>query len=100
MSSTSTIACGRVSHERRAGRHQGAWHPAGGQAPLLPGRWRHGGRRPSRYSGFVGLMRYLLPAVAACLLGLVVGWPLVSDGGEGIRIPLATDAGIDGRSPC
>ena len=55
------------------------------------------GGGPSRYSGFVGLMRYLLPAVAACLLGLVVGWPLVSDGGEGIHIPLATDAGIDGR---
>ena len=55
------------------------------------------GGGPSSYSGFVGLMRYLLPAVAACLLGLVVGWPLVSDGGEGIHIPLATDAGIDGR---
>ena len=55
------------------------------------------GGSPGRYSGFVGLMRYLLPAAAAALLGLVVGWPLVSDGGEGIHIPLATDAGIDGR---
>ncbi|MDE0391523.1 MAG: LPS export ABC transporter periplasmic protein LptC [Rhodospirillales bacterium] len=54
------------------------------------------GGSPSRYSGFVGLMRYLLPAMAAALLGLVVGWPLISDGGEGLHIPLAKEAGIDG----
>ena len=55
------------------------------------------GGSPQRYSGFVGLMRYLLPAMAAALLALVVGWPLIGDGGEGVHIPLATDAGIDGR---
>ena len=42
-------------------------------------------------------MRYLLPAMAAALLGLVVAWPLVGDGEAGLHIPLATDAGIDGR---
>ena len=52
---------------------------------------------PGRYSGFVGLMRYLLPAMAAALLGLVVAWPLLGDGAKGVHIPLATDAGIDGR---
>jgi lipopolysaccharide export system protein LptC len=52
---------------------------------------------PGRYSGFVGLMRYLLPAMAAALLGLVVAWPLFSDGQEGFRIALSEDTGIDGR---
>ena len=52
---------------------------------------------PGRYSGFVGLMRYLLPAMAAVLLGLVVAWPLFGDGQEGFRIALSEDAGIDGR---
>ena len=55
------------------------------------------GGMSGRYSGFVGLMRYLLPAMAAALLGLVVAWPLISDGSKGVHIPLATDAGIDGR---
>ena len=55
------------------------------------------GGSPGRYSGFVGLMRYLLPAMAAALLGLVVAWPLIGDGEEGLHIPLTTDAGIDGR---
>ena len=52
---------------------------------------------PGRYSGFVGLMRYLLPAMAAALLGLVVAWPLVSGGEEGIHVPLIEDPDIDGR---
>ena len=51
---------------------------------------------PGRYSGFVGLMRYLLPAMAAVLLGLVVAWPLINGGGQGLHIPLAKEAGIDG----
>ena len=53
--------------------------------------------RPGRYSGFVGLMRYLLPAMAAALLGLVVAWPLVSGGEEGIHVPLIDDPDVDGR---
>ena len=68
------------------------------------GRLRHyradgdgGVGRPGRYSGFVGLMRYLLPAMAAALLGLVVAWPLVSDGEEGIHVPLIEDPDADGR---
>lgn len=55
------------------------------------------GSVPGRYSGFVGLMRYLLPAMAAALLGLVIAWPIIGGGEDGLHIPLATDAGIDGR---
>ena len=75
---------------------------AGGAAPAS--RLRHyradgdgSVGRPGRYSGFVGLMRYLLPAMAAALLGLVVAWPLVSDGEEGIHVPLIEDPEVDGR---
>ena len=75
---------------------------AGGAAPA--GRLRHyradgdgSVGRPGRYSGFVGLMRYLLPAMAAALLGLVVAWPLLSDGQEGIHVPLIEDPEVDGR---
>ena len=53
--------------------------------------------RPGRYSGFVGLMRYLLPVMAAALLGLVVAWPLVGDGEEGIHVPLTEAPEMDGR---
>ena len=53
--------------------------------------------RPGRYSDFVGLMRYLLPAMAAALLGLVVAWPLLSGGEEGIHVPLIEDPEVDGR---
>ena len=74
----------------------------GSAAPA--GRLRHyradgsaGVGSPGRYSGFVGLMRYLLPAMAAALLGLVVAWPLVSGGEEGIHVPLIEDPDIDGR---
>jgi len=56
-----------------------------------------GAGRPGGYSGFVGLMRYLVPAMAAALLALVVGWPLIGGGEEGIHVPLSEDAGIDGR---
>ena len=52
---------------------------------------------PGSYSDFVGLMRYLLPTLAAALLGLVVAWPLISGGEEGFHVPLGEDAGIDGR---
>ena len=80
----------------------GADSGPGGTAPagkLRYYRARAGavGGSSGRYSGFVGLMRYLLPAMAAALLGLVVAWPLIGDGEEGVHIPLATDAEIDGR---
>ena len=52
---------------------------------------------PGRYSGFVGLMRYLLPALAAALLGLVVAWPFVSGGQSGLRVPLSESGEDDGR---
>ena len=80
----------------------GSGKSSGGAAP--PGRLRHyradgGGSvgRPGRYSGFVGLMRYLLPTMAAALLGLVVAWPLVSGGQEGVHVPLIEDPDVDGR---
>ena len=75
-----------------------------GSDKALAGRLRHyradgGGSvgRPGRYSGFVGLMRYLLPTMAAALLGLVVAWPLVSGGQEGVHVPLIEDPDVDGR---
>lgn len=52
---------------------------------------------PGSYSGFVGLMRYLVPAMAATLLALVVGWPLISGGEQSFYVPLSEDEGIDGR---
>ena len=72
-----------------------------GRAP--GGRLRHyragaGNAGSSKiYSGFVGLMRYLIPAMAAALLALVVGWPLISGGQEGLHVPLSDDADIDSR---
>ena len=81
---------------------KGTGEATGGAAPA--GRLRHyradgdgSVGRPGRYSGFVGLMRYLLPAMAAALLGLVVAWPLVSGGEEGIHVPLIDDPDVDGR---
>ncbi len=48
------------------------------------------------YSRFVGLMRYLLPAVAMLLLGLVVAWPLADGERAGLHLPFGADAGADG----
>lgn len=50
---------------------------------------------PDSYSGFVGLMRYLLPAVALILLGLVVAWPLMTGREEGFRISFSEEAETD-----
>ncbi len=73
-----------------------------GAAPAA-GRLRHyragagGTAGPGSYSEFVGLMRYLLPAMAAALLGLVVAWPLISGGEAGFHVPLVTASENDGR---
>ena len=77
-------------------REPGGGAPAG-KLRYYRARTGAAGGSPAGYSGFVGLMRYLLPAMAAALLALVVAWPLIGDGGQGVHIPLATDAGIDGR---
>ncbi len=42
-----------------------------------------------RYSNFVGLMKVLLPTVAAVLIALVVAWPLLSGRDEGVPISFA-----------
>ncbi len=49
-------------------------------------RLRHGGKR---YSRFVGLMRIVLPSVAAVLVALVVAWPQFHGVREGFRIEIA-----------
>ena len=48
-----------------------------------PRRPRAGGYRlRPRYSRFVGMMKVVLPAAAAALLGLLVAWPSLSPRGE------------------
>ncbi len=49
-------------------------------------RLRHGGKR---YSRFVGLMKVVLPSVAAVLVVLVVAWPQFQGVREGFRIEIA-----------
>ncbi len=49
-------------------------------------RLRHAGKR---YSRFVGLMKIVLPSVAAVLVALVVAWPQFQDVREGFRIEIA-----------
>jgi len=50
----------------------------------------------TRYSAFVGIMRYALPAIAVVLLGLIVVWPLVSGRQDGFRVTYASISSIDG----
>lgn len=50
-----------------------------------------GGRRTSRYSRFVGLMRFVLPATALLLVALLVLWPRLMGGG-GLIAPMFVDA--------
>lgn len=45
-------------------------------------------RARNRYSSFVGLMRFLLPAIALFLLGLVVLWPQVMGGFGNTIMPM------------
>jgi lipopolysaccharide export system protein LptC len=49
-------------------------------------RLRHAGKR---YSRFVGLMKIVLPSVAAVLVALVVAWPQFQDVRQGFRIEIA-----------
>lgn len=53
---------------------------------------RHNG---SRYSRFVGLMRFLLPTIALFMLGLVVLWPQIV-GGIGTIMPMLASEKFDG----
>jgi lipopolysaccharide export system protein LptC len=67
---------------------------AGGRLRNYQARARQN-RAPGRYSNFVGVMRYGLPAVAVLLLALVMAWPLMTGREEGFRISFSEDAEID-----
>jgi lipopolysaccharide export system protein LptC len=55
------------------------------------------GRPPRpRVSRIVGLLRYLLPATALCLIALVVLWPQLMGGAGGLIAPMLANAEIDG----
>jgi lipopolysaccharide export system protein LptC len=61
--------------------------------PGLPLRSRPA-RRSSRYSRFVGLMRFLLPATALVLTALLVFWPYLMGGSGSLIMPMfVKDAG-------
>jgi lipopolysaccharide export system protein LptC len=48
-------------------------------------------RRSSRYSRFVGLMRFLLPATALVLTALLVFWPYLMGGSGSLIMPMFVD---------
>jgi lipopolysaccharide export system protein LptC len=50
----------------------------------------------ARSSRIIGLLRYLLPAIAVCLIGLVVLWPQLIGGAGGLIAPIFANAEIDG----
>jgi len=50
----------------------------------------------ARSSRIVGLLRYLLPAIALCLIALVVLWPQLIGGAGGLIAPMFAHAEIDG----
>jgi lipopolysaccharide export system protein LptC len=66
---------------------------------MSPPRDRRGWRRAGRHSRFVDVMRYLLPATAALLVGLVVAWPYVMGDGEGLIVPLYDNERIEAADP-
>jgi lipopolysaccharide export system protein LptC len=53
----------------------------------MSGTGRQRARADSRYSRFVGLMRFLLPTIALFMVGLVVLWPQIV-GGIGTIMPM------------
>ena len=68
-----------------------------GRARLaLPTR-RAGTGQPRRYSRFVGLMKYGLPAVAAALIGAVIAWPTAYDRVNEFRLSYALSAADSGQ---
>ena len=50
----------------------------------------------ARSSRVIGLLRYLLPAIALCLIALVVLWPQLIGGAGGLIAPIFANAEIDG----
>jgi lipopolysaccharide export system protein LptC len=57
-------------------------------------------RRASvRYSRFVGMMKFLLPAFAVVLIGLVVAWPQLDPGGGGFRVGYSAIGPADIENP-
>lgn len=61
------------------------------QAPPTPRLGARRIRRASRYSRFVGLMRFVLPATALVLIALLMLWPHLMGGG-GLIAPMFVDA--------
>ena len=49
----------------------------------------------SRYSRFVGFMRWLLPTTALVLVALVVLWPRIMGTGGSLIVPMFVDEGAD-----
>lgn len=56
--------------------------------PGLAPRHRPAARHKGRYSRFVGLMRFLLPATALVLAGLLVLWPYLMGGAGSLIMPM------------
>jgi lipopolysaccharide export system protein LptC len=50
----------------------------------------------ARYSRMVELLRYILPAIALCLIALVVLWPQLIGSAGGLIAPMLANAEVDG----
>ena len=53
-------------------------------------------KNTSKYSHFVGVMRYVLPLIAIILISLIVIWPIMSGTEEGFRITYSEISEVDG----
>ena len=53
-------------------------------------------RAPRAYPRLVRVLRYALPALAALMIGLVVGWPQLIGGGAGLIAPMLSSDQLDG----
>jgi lipopolysaccharide export system protein LptC len=65
----------------------------------VAGRMSRGMQPPpqrARSSRIVGLLRFILPAVALCLVGLVVLWPQLIGSAGGLIAPIFANAEIEG----
>ena len=70
--------------------------PAGAHQHDAARRTRSPAARRPRASRIIGLLRYLLPATALCLIALVVLWPQLIGGAGGLIAPIFANAEIDG----
>src|SRR5258708_6336774 len=83
-SSTSMTACERGRPEMRDSALQSLNLSRDAAADAVPGRRL--ARPNTGYSRFVNLMKFLLPAVAAGLLLLIVAWPRLQAGLDRLRL--------------